>query len=34
MAKEYGSDALATRAFVLGVVTIAAFIAVVFIFIL
>jgi len=34
MAKEYGSDALATRAFVLGITTIAGFIAVVFLFIL
>lgn len=34
MAKEYQPDALATRAFVIGIATIAAFIAVVFLFIL
>ena len=34
MAKEYQPDTLATRAFVLGMSVIAAFIAVVFVFIL
>jgi len=34
MGKEYQPDALATRAFVLAIATIAAFIAVVFLFIL